>query len=71
MSNKPVVNCTLHLPADYMVVGGNGFVFPYNHPNHIEGHNISNEECVKTSRIINIDRAKKQFETMNTIYQWE
>jgi hypothetical protein len=68
--NKPIVNCTLEFPEDLLFIGSNAFVFPVDHPNHKEGHNISNQSMVRTSRIVAIDHIAGTFETTNTIYKF-
>lgn len=68
---KPTVNCDLYMDVDMLVVGYCAIVQPHNHPNHIPGHQISNLNPVRTSRIVSVDINKKQFETLNTIYTWK
>ena len=68
--NKPVVNCTLEMPEDWLQVNNTTLVFPDDHPNHKEGHSISNQSVVRTSRIVAIDRDSGTFETLNTVYKF-
>lgn len=67
---KPIVDCVLLLPEDYLAVGGHALLKPSNHPNHLEEHCISNENPVHTSKIIAFDLAERMIETQNTIYRY-
>lgn len=41
---------------------------PVDHPNHLAGHDASNEHPVRTSRVISWDEETGRIETQNTIY---
>lgn len=43
-------------------------LYPVNHPNHLEGHEVTNRKQVITSRIINWSLTTGCIETANTIY---
>lgn len=68
--NKPVVQCSLVTPEKYLAIGCGALVMPYNHPNHLPGHDISGEHAVRTSRVVAIDLNTRRLETLNTIYEW-
>lgn len=68
--DKPIVDCVLIYPEEYLKAGHSAFVQPSNHPNHIEGHEISNNSPVHTSTVIEINLVDKMFETKNTIYRY-
>lgn len=65
---KPIVNCELVLLP---LIGSRCFVIPKNHPNHLPGHGVSNKSVAMTSFVVSINEELQQFETENTIYQWE
>lgn len=44
---------------------------PVNHPNHLDGHNVTNCNTVRTSRVLSHDEATGRIETQNTIYMPE
>lgn len=68
---KPIVDCELVYSDVHLEIGFSGYVIPKNHPNHREGHQISNNNTpARTSTIISIDRTIEQFETKNTIYRY-
>lgn len=67
MSEKPVV---LYKPSEIPIrKGASAFVYPVNHPNHLEGHLVSNTKLAKTSTVIDYDPCKGSFETLNTRYE--
>lgn len=70
MHNKPIVDCILIIPVEYLEIGGHALVQPSNHPNHLEGHQVSNKNPVHTSKIVSINNVDNMFETQNTIYQY-
>lgn len=41
---------------------------PVDHPNHIEGHAVSNSRDVRTSKVLVWDIATGRIETSNTVY---
>lgn len=43
-------------------------LFPVNHPNHLEGHDVSNTHEVITSPVLNWSLTTGCIETANTIY---
>lgn len=49
-------------------VGRSAIVQPVDHPNHLEGHLVSNAKPVKTSAVISYDEKTGVFETRNTVY---
>jgi hypothetical protein len=46
-------------------------LFPLNHPNHLEGHKVSNTREVHISSVISWDEETGTIETQNTIYKPE
>ena len=44
-----------------------------NHPNHLEGHDVSNDpsKVIRTSRVLDFDPETGRIETLNTIYEKE
>lgn len=63
--DKPIVHYT-----EAMAIGTkrSAFVKPVDHPNHIEGHSISNEKFVMTSLVVSLCERTGRIETKNTIY---
>ena len=61
----------MHLPPEYLRVGGYAYLTPTNHPNHCGGHEIYEGRPVCTSTIVAVDLDNRRIETLNTIYQWE
>jgi hypothetical protein len=61
--NKPVVAYT-----EATVVSAICFLKPVDHPNHLEGHSVSNERIVRTSAVVASDLTTGRIETRNTIY---
>jgi hypothetical protein len=61
--NKPVVGYT-----EATVVGAICYLKPVDHPNHLEGHSVSNTRVVRTSPVVASDLATGRIETRNTIY---
>lgn len=66
---KPIVRCKL-LDDNLPIIGKSMFIVPINHPNHKEGHRVSNNHIALTSPVVNVDKQHKKFETQNTIYQY-
>lgn len=60
----------MHLPPEYLRVGGMAMLTPINHPNHMPDHRVTDGHAVRTSVIVSVDLANKRIETLNTIYQW-
>lgn len=61
--SKPVVAYTeagLHGTACWLM--------PVDHPNHLEGHSVSNTRVVRTSPVVASDLATGRIETQNTVY---
>lgn len=70
--SKPIVQCQMHTYPEYLAVGSIAFLTPFNHPNHMPGHEVSNgDQPVRTSTIVAVDLENRRIETRNTIYQWE
>lgn len=63
--NKPIVHYTT---ASAPAVGVSAYLIPVDHPNHIDGHDVSNERLVRTSRVESINEATGRIETRNTVY---
>lgn len=53
------------------VVGGVAFLVPIDHPNHMEGHEVSNIKVVRTSRVLEHDPQTGRIETKHTVYMPE
>ncbi len=64
---KPIVRYRTDLPC-HIMLGLPAFVHPVDHPNHIEGHNVSNTTYVLTSKVVGHDALTGEFETLNTRY---
>lgn len=62
--NKPIVRYS----GQASVVAEHAFLLPLDHPNHIEGHSVSNCRVVRTSRVLEHDPQTGRIETKNTIY---
>lgn len=62
--NKPVV----HYSGQASVVAEHAYLLPLDHPNHIEGHSVSNCRVVRTSRVLEHDPQTGRIETRHTIY---
>ena len=63
--NKPIV----HYKSPAIKNGiDRALLYPVDHPNHLDGHNISNNKQVLTSKIISWDEITGRIETQNTIY---
>lgn len=45
---------------------GRAFLYPVDHPNHIEGHCVTNDRLVKTSKVVSWNDGR--IETKNTVY---
>ena len=72
MNTKPVVKYKLVEGAPEIKVGHQALIHPLNHPNHLDGHYVSNESPVWTSRVQSIlSELAGRFETRNTIYELE
>lgn len=67
IKDKPIV----HYKGAVSIEDGRAFLDPTDHPNHLDGHNVSNAALVRTSSIISHDRATGRIETRNTIYMPE
>ena len=76
---KPIVHYNGNMPsasanynADYSkpetVIGYSACLFPLDHPNHLDGHHITNQNLVTTSPIVAYDPSTGTWETKNTIY---
>lgn len=63
---KPVVKYK-HDLNNFIQVGMNAYVFPLNHHSKY----VSNQFLVKTSKVISFDKETGNFETVNTIYEFE
>lgn len=66
--NKPIVHYSWLRGAH---VGYPAHLTPIDHPNHIEGHDVSNTRMVSTSKVIAYDEITGRIETQNTIYMPE
>lgn len=63
---KPVVKYKYDL-NNFIKVGESAYVFPLNHPSSL----VSNTKLIQTSRVISFDENTGNFETVNTIYEFE
>lgn len=50
------------------IVGGHAWLYPLDHPNHLEGHDVSNQKLVRTSMVVSVDDQTGRIETKNTTY---
>ena len=50
------------------LVGGNCFLYPIDHPNHVPGQHVSNTKRARTSTVVAVDIESGMVETLNTIY---
>ena len=66
--NKPIVKCRL---LGDLKVGCSAHVLPFNHPNHLPEQHVANNQPVRTSTVVGINKSKKRFVTRHTIYEWE
>lgn len=60
---KPIVHYT-----QATVHGERCWLKPVDHPNHLPGHDVSNEYPVTTSSLVSCDHETGRIETKNTIY---
>lgn len=67
MTCKPVVRYR----GQASVFAHCAFLIPTDHPNHLDGHSVSNINVVKTSRVLAHDPSTGLIETANTIYMPE
>ena len=63
---KPVVKYK-HDLNNFIELGMNALVFPLDHPSPY----VSNQYLVRTSKVIKLDKETGNFETVNTIYEFE
>ena len=68
--NKPTVLAQLLTKEEDLVIGCRAYLLPKNHPNHRQGHSVSNTSAVFTSKVVAIDTEQKTIETRNTIYHY-
>lgn len=61
--NKPVVCYT-----EASLHGTVCWLYPVDHPNHLEGHRVSNNHPARTSPVVASDLTTGRIETRNTIY---
>ena len=61
---KPIV----HYRGEAHFLFGLAYLTPVDHPNHLVGHDVSNNVQVATSRVIEHDINTGRIETRNTIY---
>lgn len=62
---KPIVH---YKNAVTLGVNVSAYLEPVDHPNHIPGHDVSNEMPVRTSKVVEINEATGIIETRNTMY---
>ncbi len=67
-NEKPAVQYEC-IPEPHIKVGESAYIVPANHPNHLEGHHVTNGDVTRTSRVISHDEKTGRFETLNTIYE--
>lgn len=65
---KPVVRYDRSPSMYWIQVGNSAYVTPLDHPNHLEGHHVTNGMQIRTSTVISYDKATGEFETLNTKY---
>lgn len=61
---KPIVQYR----GEAVPFGGSALLFPVDHPNHLEGHDVSNTKMATTSKVISWDESSGRIETQNTVY---
>lgn len=66
--DKPIVKCRLLGPVS---VGSSAYILPFNHPNHVVGQQVANNQPVWTSVVVGVNKTKKRFVTRHTTYEWE
>jgi len=59
---KPIV----HYIGEAIKYQGRAVLMPVDHPNHLKGHDVSNEEVVTTSLVLSWEDGR--IETKNTVY---
>ena len=57
---------TVHYRGEAVKVMGRAMLYPVDHPNHLDGHDISNTDLVTTSAVLSW--VGDRIETKNTIY---
>lgn len=64
--DKPIV----HYRGEAVVfaIGGAAWLQPVDHPNHLEGHDVSNTKPVRTSAVLSHNPETGRIETKHTIY---
>lgn len=67
MATKP----TVLYRGEAHVSSSGAWLMPVDHPNHLEGHDVSNREPVRTSKVLSHDETTGRIETANTIYMPE
>lgn len=65
--SKPIV----HYRGIASNIWGRAMLQPVDHPNHLDGHQVSNTKPVMTSTIVSWDKATGRIETQHTIYEPE
>lgn len=63
MTTKPTVHYT-----EAGLYAQTCWLKPIDHPNHLDGHDVSNGMPVRTSAVLSCDHTTGRIETKNTIY---
>lgn len=67
--DKPIVH--YRGEAAVPAIGAGAWLHPVDHPNHLEGHDVSNTKLVRTSAVLSHDPETGRIETKHTIYMPE
>lgn len=67
-AEKPVVHYDRSPSMYWIQVGFSAHVTPLDHPNHLEGHRVTNGLPIRTSTVLSYDEETGEFETQNTKY---
>jgi len=62
---------TVHYRGVPYVVANHAWLTPIDHPNHVEGQDVSNMKNVRTSTVLSYDTVTGRIETLNTVYMPE